>query len=45
MSFANQHLQLGRVSPMHKFQFCNKCATMRPPEGGIELSATKWALR
>jgi len=42
MSFANHHLQLGRVSHMHKFQFCNKCATMRPPEGGIELSATKW---
>jgi hypothetical protein len=42
MSFANHHLQLGRVSHMHKFQFCNKCAQMRPPEGGIELSATKW---
>jgi len=27
---------------MHKFQFCNKCTQMRPPEGGVELSATKW---
>ena len=26
----------------HKLQMCSKCNRERPPEGGVEMSATKW---
>jgi hypothetical protein len=42
MSFTTIHLQLGSKQPVHKYQLCNKCEEMRPPEGGIQMSAAKW---
>jgi len=42
MSFTTRHLQLGSKQPVHKYQLCNNCMQPRPPEGGVELSATKW---
>lgn len=26
----------------HKLQLCSKCNKEKPPEGGVEMSATKW---
>jgi hypothetical protein len=28
---------------MHKYKLCNKCEEMKPPEGGIELSPSRWS--
>ena len=42
MSFTNQHLALGSKQPVHQLQLCNKCEEMRPPEGGIQMSAARW---
>lgn len=42
MSFTTKHLQLGSKQPVHKLQLCNKCEEMRPPEGGIQMSAARW---
>jgi hypothetical protein len=41
--FVNRQLQLGSKQPIHKYKLCNRCEEMRPPEGGIELSPTKWS--
>jgi len=27
---------------MHRFKLCSKCNQEKPPEGGIEMSATRW---
>ena len=27
---------------MHKYKECAQCSEMKPPEGGIEMSQTKW---
>jgi hypothetical protein len=26
----------------HKLRLCNKCEEMRPPEGGVQMSAARW---
>jgi hypothetical protein len=34
-------IDIGAVHSTHKFKFCTKCDTPKPPEGGIEMGA-KW---
>ena len=40
--FVAQQLTLGSKQPIHKLKQCNKCDEMKPPEGGIQMSPTKW---
>ena len=44
MSFVNEPLLLNDDAPRpsHKFKLCDKCLKSKPPEGGIEMSKTKW---
>lgn len=45
MSFIYEPLVLPKSTqpaPAHKFKHCQKCDKPRPPEGGIEMSATRW---
>ena len=30
------------MMPAHKFKFCSNCESDKPPEGGIEISPTRW---
>lgn len=30
------------MMPAHKLKFCMKCETDKPPEGGVEMSSTRW---
>lgn len=41
--FTRNQLAIGSKQPIHKYKLCNKCEEMRPPEGGIELSPTRWS--
>ena len=41
--FTRHQLEIGSKQPIHKYKLCNKCEEMRPPEGGIELSPTRWS--
>ena len=41
-NFVNNPVRLNGNVHGHKLQLCNKCALMKPPEGGVEMSATKW---
>jgi len=34
-------IDMGAVHSTHKFKFCTKCDTPKPPEGGVEMG-TKW---
>jgi len=34
-------IELGGNPPANKFKFCDKCKTMKPPEGGIDMGS-KW---
>jgi hypothetical protein len=40
--FRRQQLDIGGDQPLHKLKLCNKCEELRPPEGGIELSTSRW---
>jgi hypothetical protein len=40
--FVKQHVALGSQQPVHQHKMCNKCESMRPPEGGIHMSPAKW---
>jgi hypothetical protein len=40
--FAKQQLTIGSKQPVHQHKECNNCNEMKPPEGGIQLSHTKW---
>jgi hypothetical protein len=40
--FVRRQLAIGGVQPMHKYKECAQCNEMKPPEGGIEMSQTKW---
>lgn len=40
--FVAQQLTLGNKQQMHQLKHCNKCDEKRPPEGGIQMSPTKW---
>jgi len=42
VSFTSKQLQLGSKQPVHKLRLCNKCEELRPPEGGIQMSAARW---
>jgi hypothetical protein len=41
-NFVNNHVRLNGNVHGHKLQLCNKCALKKPPEGGVEMSATRW---
>ena len=41
-NFVNNHIRLNGNVHSHKLQACNKCNQMKPPEGGVEMSATRW---
>lgn len=41
-NFVNNHIRLNGNCHGHKLQLCNKCAREKPPEGGVEMSATRW---
>jgi hypothetical protein len=40
--FYKQQLTLNSEQPVHKYKQCGKCSEMRAPEGGVEMSPTKW---
>ena len=40
--FRRQQLDIGGKQPVHKLKLCNKCEELKPPEGGIELSTSRW---
>ena len=40
--FAKQQMDIGSRQPIHPLKLCNKCEEKRPPEGGIQLSPSKW---
>ena len=41
--FVKQQLDLKGMQPnMHQFKQCDKCDTVKPPEGGIQMSPNKW---
>ena len=41
-NFVNNPVRLKGNVHGHKLQICNKCGLKKPPEGGVEMSATKW---
>ena len=41
-NFVNNHLRLNGNCYAHKLRLCNKCEEMRPPEGGVQMSAARW---
>ena len=41
-NFVNNPVRLNGNVHGHKLQLCNKCNQQKPPEGGVEMSATKW---
>jgi hypothetical protein len=41
-NFVNNHLRLNGNVHGHKLQMCSKCLNEKPPEGGVEMSATRW---
>jgi formylmethanofuran dehydrogenase subunit E len=40
--FVKQQLSIGSKQPYHQLKTCDKCNEMKPPEGGIQMSSTKW---
>ena len=44
MSFVKQQINLkGNVTqPAHRFKFCDKCETQKPPEGGMDMGRERW---
>ena len=43
MSFTKKQIEMPQSSiNAHKFKLCNKCEELRPPEGGINMSPSKW---
>lgn len=43
MSFVKHQIEMPKSSRnMHRFKVCSKCSQEKPPEGGIEMSATRW---
>ena len=41
-NFVNNHVRLNGNRHSHKLQMCSKCLRDKPPEGGVEMSATRW---
>ena len=41
--FVKQQLTIGYGrQPVHQHKLCDKCETTKPPEGGIQMSPSKW---
>jgi hypothetical protein len=40
--FVKRQLFIGGAQPVHKLKECAQCNEMKPPEGGIEMSQTRW---
>lgn len=40
--FVKQQLEIGSKQPIHQLKECNKCNEIKPPEGGIQMSPSKW---
>lgn len=41
--FVKQQLDLGGQQPnTQRFKQCDKCDVSKPPEGGIQMSPSKW---
>ena len=40
--FKTHNLDIGSNQPVHRYKLCNKCEEMKPPEGGVEMSSTRW---
>ena len=41
-NFVNNHVRLNGNCHGHKLKFCNKCEEIKPPEGGVQMSAARW---
>jgi len=41
-NFVNNHIRLNGNMHGHKLQLCNKCEEKKPPEGGVQMSASRW---
>ena len=41
-NFVNNHVRLNGNVHGHKLKLCNKCEEMKPPEGGVQMSAARW---
>ena len=43
MSFVKNQIEMPKSSKnMHRFKLCNKCEELKPPEGGVQMSAARW---
>ena len=42
MSFVKTRIDIGSKQPIHQLKLCNKCEEMKPPEGGIQMTPSKW---
>jgi hypothetical protein len=40
--FVRHQLEIGSKQPVHKYRLCAKCEEMRPPEGGVDMSPSRW---
>ena len=40
-NFVNNHVRLNGNVHGHKLRLCNKCEEMKPPEGGVQMSAAR----
>ena len=40
--FVRRQLEIGSKQPIHQHKHCNKCDDIKPPEGGIQMSPSKW---
>jgi hypothetical protein len=41
-NFVNNPVRLNGNCHGNKLQKCNTCLVEKPPEGGVEMSATRW---
>lgn len=41
-NFVNNHVRLNGNVHGHRLKLCNKCEEMKPPEGGVQMSAARW---
>ena len=40
--FVARQITLGSKQPTHQLKHCDRCEEKRPPEGGIQMSQSKW---
>ena len=41
--FVRRQLSIGGDrQPLHQYKLCNKCEEAKPPEGGVQMSPTRW---